>query len=135
MCSILMYSKTDLYILMENTSEENIKESPYFDCPDMKYVQDTLYVINGKWKLLILLSLRNGHSRYRQIAKSIPNITFRMLSKELKEMEMNKLVARTINEGCPVTIDYSLTDYSKTLWPLLSEMIKWAKDHRKAIQD
>lgn|SRR6186713_1940659 len=100
---------------------------------DMKYVQDTLYVISGKWKMLIMVSLRNGNKRYREIAKSIPKITFRMLSKELKEMEMNKLVSRTVHHETPVAIDYELTEYCRTLWPILEEMIKWAKHHRTVI--
>lgn len=104
-----------------------------YSCPDMKYIHDTQYVISGKWKMMIIVSLRNGNKRYREIAKSIPNITFRMLSKELKEMEMNKLVSRTVQTGMPVTIDYELTDYCKTLWPILTEMINWGKHHRTVI--
>ena len=56
------------------------------------YVQDTLYVLGGKWKLLIILALSNGNSRFTEIRKSIPKITTRMLSKELKELEINKLI-------------------------------------------
>ena len=99
----------------------------------MKYIHDTLYVINGKWKMLIIVSLRNGSTRYREIARSIPSITFRMLSKELKEMEQNKLISRKVYDDSPVLIEYSLTEYSKTLWPLLREMINWGKNHRKVI--
>lgn len=104
-----------------------------FSCPEMKYIHDTLYVISGKWKMLIIISLRNGNKRYREIAKSIPNITFRMLSKELKEMELNKLVSRNVYNENSVLIEYELTKYAGTLWPLLSEMIKWGKHHRKVI--
>ena len=104
------------------------------DCEtSMKYIEDTLYVISGKWKMLIILSLNAGNKRYRDIARSIPKITFRMLSKELREMEMNKLVARTVHEGPPVLIDYELTDYSRTLTPLLMEMVRWGKVHRQVI--
>jgi DNA-binding HxlR family transcriptional regulator len=102
---------------------------------DMKYIQDTLYVISGKWKMLIMLSLSNGHRHYRDIAQSIPKITFRMLSKELKEMELNKLISRTVYDDIPVSIEYKLTDYCKTLWPILEEMIHWAKHHRKVISE
>ncbi len=110
------------------------KDTPLqYSCPEMKYVHDTLYVISGKWKMMIIVSLRNGNKRYREIAKSLPNITFRMLSKELKEMEMNKLVSRTVHDQTPVLIEYELTDYCRTLWPLLTEMIKWGKNHRTVI--
>jgi len=104
-----------------------------YACPEMKYVHDTLYVISGKWKMLIIVALRNGHKRYREIARNIPNITFRMLSKELKEMEMNKLVSRTVQTGTPVSVDYELTEYCRTLWPLLEEMINWGKHHRTVV--
>lgn len=109
------------------------KSAEDYGCPDMKYIHDTLYVINGKWKMLIIVSLRNGNHRYRDIARSIPGITFRMLSKELKEMELNKLVSRTVYDETPVLIEYRLTAYAKTLWPLLGEMIRWGKNHRKVI--
>jgi DNA-binding HxlR family transcriptional regulator len=105
-----------------------------YSCPEMKYIDDTLYVISGKWKMLIIVSLRNGNIRYREIARSIPNITFRMLSKELKEMEMNKLVTRTVHAETPVSIEYKLTPYAGTLWPLLTEMINWGKQHRKKLK-
>jgi DNA-binding HxlR family transcriptional regulator len=115
-----------------NTKEKEINCSKK-DQDNMKYIQDTLYVISGKWKILIMVSLTNGHTRYREIAKSIPGITFRMLSKELKEMELNKLVTRTVYDEIPVIVDYELTPYCKTLWPILGEMIKWAKNHRVVI--
>lgn len=106
-----------------------------YSCPEMKYIHDTLYVISGKWKMLIIVSLRNGNKRYREIGKSIPKITFRMLSKELKEMELNKLVSRTVHSDAPVLIEYELTDYAKTLWPILTEMINWGRDHRVALRE
>ncbi|MBL0745688.1 winged helix-turn-helix transcriptional regulator [Chryseolinea lacunae] len=104
-----------------------------YSCPEMKYIHDTLYVLNGKWKMLIILSLRNGNTRYREIARSIPLITFRMLSKELKELEQNKIISRKVTHDTPVMIEYALTEYSKTLWPLIREMINWGKNHRKVI--
>lgn len=104
------------------------------DCQaDMKYIEDTLYVISGKWKMLIIISLSNGNKRYREIAKSIPKITFRMLSKELKEMELNKLVLRSVHNETPVLVTYEITEYCKTLRPMMVEMINWAKHHRTVI--
>jgi DNA-binding HxlR family transcriptional regulator len=100
---------------------------------NLKYIQDTLYVINGKWKMLIMASMINGNKRYRDIARSVPKITFRMLSKELKEMELNKLVTRTVYDETPVAVEYEITEYCKTLFPILHEMIKWAKHHRTVI--
>jgi len=100
---------------------------------DMMYVQDALYVLSGKWKLLIILALSNGDKRFMEIQKSIPKITTRMLSKELKELETNKLIKRVIHDDNTVWVEYSFTDYSKALAPMIEEMIRWTKSHRKEI--
>ena len=122
-------------MIKESKSKTSKSKEPEvkYSCPEMKYIHDTLYVVNGKWKMLIIVSLRNGNTRYKEIARSIPVITSRMLSKELKEMEQNKLISRKVYEDTPALIEYTLTEYSKTLWPLLREMINWAKNHRKVI--
>jgi DNA-binding HxlR family transcriptional regulator len=100
---------------------------------DMMYVQDALYVLSGKWKLLIILALSNGDKRFMEIQKSIPKITTKMLSKELKELETNNLIKRVIHEDYPVWIEYTFTEHSKALSPMIEEMIKWTKSHRRKI--
>jgi DNA-binding HxlR family transcriptional regulator len=99
----------------------------------IKYVQDTLYVISGKWKLLILMSMYDGTNRFRDLQRSIPQITTRVLSKELKELEANKLIVRTVHDTYPITIKYTLTPYGHSLTPVVEEMIKWGRTHRKKI--
>jgi DNA-binding HxlR family transcriptional regulator len=95
------------------------------------YVQNTLQVISGKWKLPILMSMFAGKSRFRDIQRSIPKITTRVLSKELKDLEASKLIIRIVNDSYPVTIDYKLTTFSFTLTPVVDEMIKWGKQQGK----
>jgi DNA-binding HxlR family transcriptional regulator len=94
-------------------------------------VQTTLSVINGKWKLPILLSMYSGVSRFRDLQRNIPNITTRVLSKELKDLEASKLILRVVHDSHPVSIEYKLTTYSFTLTPVVDEMIKWGKQHSK----
>lgn len=94
-------------------------------------VQTTLAVINGKWKLPILLSMYSGISRFRDLQRNIPNITTRVLSKELKDLEASKLVLRIVHDTHPVSIEYKLTTYSFTLTPVVDEMIKWGRQHSK----
>jgi DNA-binding HxlR family transcriptional regulator len=96
-------------------------------------VQNTLAVISGKWKLPILMSMYSGKSRFRDLQRSIPNITTRVLSKELKDLESNKLIIRIVQDTYPVTIDYKLTTHSYTLTPVVDEMIKWGKQHSKGL--
>lgn len=95
------------------------------------YIQNTLKAINGKWKLPILISMYAGKSRFRDIQRTIPNITTRVLSKELKELEADKLIIRIVHDGHPVSVEYKLTTYSFTLTPVVDEMIKWGKQHSK----
>nr|WP_231632469.1 helix-turn-helix domain-containing protein [Mangrovimonas sp. TPBH4] len=96
-------------------------------------VQDALYVLSGKWKLPIIISLTFGNKRFSEIAKEIPKISDRMLSKELRELEMNHLVKRTVYDSIPVVVEYALTDYGKTLDTAIEELYKWGKNHRKRI--
>jgi DNA-binding HxlR family transcriptional regulator len=97
------------------------------------YVQDTMAIINGKWKLPILMSMFDGKSRFRDLQRCVPGITTRVLSKELKDLESNKLIIRIVQDTYPVTIDYKLTTYSFSLTPVVSEMIKWGKQHKKGL--
>lgn len=102
---------------------------------DIKYAEDTLYVLSGKWRLAVIVSIFNGNHRYREIAKSIPGITFTMLFKELKLMELNQLVIRTEDPDFPKDVDYRLTDYCESLYPLVEQLIFWGKDHRNKIKE
>jgi DNA-binding HxlR family transcriptional regulator len=99
----------------------------------IKYVQDTLYVISGKWKLPILIAMHNGNNRFRDLQRGVSTITTRVLSKELKELEANKLVIRKVYDTSPVTVEYTVAPYCKSMKPLVDEMIKWGENHRKKI--
>lgn len=97
-------------------------------------LQDTMYVIGGKWTLPIINSICNGNKRFREIERSIPGITTRMLSRELKTMEMNKLVKRTVTPTSPVLIEYESTEYCRSFGNIILEMIKWGKEHREMLR-
>ena len=96
-------------------------------------VTDALYVLSGKWKLPILITLSFGNKRFGEIAKEIPKITDRMLSKELRELEANQMVKRTVYDSVPVIVEYSLTDYGSSLDNVIRELYKWGTQHRKRI--
>jgi DNA-binding HxlR family transcriptional regulator len=104
------------------------------DCQSMMLaVRDTLDVISGKWKLLIIISINNGNKRFREIERSIPKITSKVLAKELKDLEEHKLIKRTVYDDSPVLVEYTVTDYVKSLENLILEMYKWGVGHRKKI--
>jgi DNA-binding HxlR family transcriptional regulator len=96
-------------------------------------VRDALDVLSGKWKLPIIISLSFGNKRFKQIAKEIPNITDKMLSKELRDLEINQLIKRTVYDTVPVTVEYSMTNYGKSLEKVIAELGKWGMQHRKRI--
>jgi len=96
-------------------------------------VRDALDILSGKWKLPIIISLSFGNKRFSEIAKEIPNITDRMLSKELRDLEVNQLVKRTVYDSFPVTIEYSMTPYGKSLEKVIDELRDWGNQHRKRI--
>src|ERR1700751_5368784 len=96
-------------------------------------VQDALDILSGKWKIQIILSLTFGKKRFKQIQREIPGLTPKMLSKELKELEINGLAERRVYDTSPVTVEYELTPYGKTLKPLIGELHKWGSKHRKKI--
>ena len=96
-------------------------------------VRDALDILSGKWKLQIILSLTFGKKRFKQIQREIPGLTPKMLSKELKELEVNGLASRRVYDTAPVTVEYELTAYGRTLRPLIGELHKWGTRHRKRI--
>jgi DNA-binding HxlR family transcriptional regulator len=96
-------------------------------------VKDALDILNGKWKLPIILALTFGKKRFKQIQRELPGITPKMLSKELKELEMNELAERKVYDTLPVTVEYELTPYGRTLKPLIGELHEWGTKHRKRI--
>src|ERR1700712_3013133 len=100
---------------------------------ELRALQDTLYFIGGKWRLPIINSICNGNRRFREIERSIPGITTRMLSKELKEMEMSKLVKRTVYDDTPVLVEYEPTQYCQSFGKIIQEMIDWGNAHRKIV--
>lgn len=95
-------------------------------------VQDTLEVINGKWKLVILSTLFDGKKRFKELSREI-GISPRMLSKELQELELNKMVKRTVCDTRPITVEYETTEHSETLWGVIEAMRQWGHQHRDEI--
>ena len=111
------------------------KEDPKRNAQEeIQALQDTLYVVGGKWRLPVINSICNGNTRFREIERSIPGITTRMLSRELKAMEQNKLITRTADPDSPMQVAYTSTPYCKTIGPIIQAMIAWGKEHRKVIK-
>ena len=94
-------------------------------------VNDAMNVLTGKWKLSIIASLVFGKKRFKDIESEIPKITPKMLSKELRELEMNGIVKRMVQDSYPVIIEYEITESGRNIKIVLDAMVKWGIEHRK----
>jgi DNA-binding HxlR family transcriptional regulator len=103
-------------------------------CPKVLLaIRDTMDVLNGKWKIAIIGSLTFGKKRFKELQRDVEGITAKMLSKELKDLEVNKLVKRTVFDTKPVTVEYSLTEHGKSLEKIIQELATWGALHREKI--
>jgi Predicted transcriptional regulators len=101
--------------------------------PDMLALLDALDIFNGKWKIAIMCSLNGRKKRFKELQRDIGEITGKMLSKELKDLEINELVKRTVLDTKPVTVEYELTSYGGSLEKVITELVSWGSKHRKRI--
>jgi len=107
------------------------KVKNYLPCLEtLKPVRDTLDVINGKWKLPILISIMVGNNRFTDIENSIPGISAKVLTKELKDLELNTLISRKVIDEYPVKIIYETTEHSTSLVPIIEALKEWGMNHR-----
>ncbi|MET1057943.1 MAG: helix-turn-helix domain-containing protein [Pedobacter sp.] len=97
-------------------------------------VHDAMDVLNGKWKVSIISSIcYYNKRRFSDILVDVPGISNKMLSKELKELEINKLVKRTVLATQPISVQYQLTEYGITLKTIINNLAEWGIEHRKVI--
>jgi len=101
---------------------------------EMMAVQDSMDVLSGKWKVSIISSIcYYNKRRFSDILNDVSGISNKMLSKELKELEINKLVKRTVLDTQPITVQYELTEHGKTLQTIINNLTDWGIEHRKKI--
>ena len=99
-------------------NEDIFLTEPYVKCHKaaMRPIKDALEALNGKWKLPIMVALSSGPKRFKELAKEVGGITDKVLSKELKDLEMNRLIKRTVHDTFPPAVEYSWTPHSYTTW-------------------
>lgn len=89
--------------------------------------------IGGRWKLLILCKLEGGKLRFSEIRKQIPNITERMLTLQLRDLEKEGLLKRTVYAEVPPRVDYELTEIARDLIPIWRQLENWGAKHKSVI--
>lgn len=100
-----------------------------FDCSPGCAVEAALQFIDGKWKGVILYHLLAGTMRFNEIRRAIPSVTQRMLTNQLRELEADGLIVRTVYAEVPPKVEYSLTERGRTLEPVLLALKAWGSDH------
>ncbi len=97
------------------------------------FVQTTLKVLGGKWKILILWHLKDEAKRYSELKQLIPEITEKMLIQQLRELENDGIVNRKVYSDVPLKVQYSFTDYGRTLIPVLTSLCYWGQEHLRRV--
>jgi DNA-binding HxlR family transcriptional regulator len=103
---------------------------------ELMAMRDSLDVLGGKWKLMILRFLTNRTHQtihFKKMQREIGGISAKMLSKELKELETNLLVSRTEQNTKPATVAYAITEYGKSVLPVTETLVNWGITHREKI--
>ena len=101
---------------------------------EMMAVQDSMDVLSGKWKISIISSICfYNKRRFSDILNDVAGISNKMLSKELKELEVNKLINRIVHDTQPVSVEYVLTEHGKTLQTIINNLTEWGFKHRQKI--
>ena len=109
------------------SEQKTVKELPA--CP----VETTLTLIGDKWKVLILRDLLTGTKRFGELKKSIGSVSQKVLTAQLRAMEENGLLTRTVYAEVPPRVEYSLTDLGESLKTILAAMWNWGQDYKASL--
>jgi len=123
--------------IMANIIENGV-ERPATCNEELFAMRDSLDVLGGKWKLMILRYLTNRTDQqihFKKLQRGIAGISAKMLSKELRELEVNLLITRTIQYTKPITVIYAVTEYGKSVFPVTETLVKWGLIHRDKIRN
>ncbi|HLS95719.1 HxlR family transcriptional regulator [Sphingobacterium allocomposti] len=106
------------------------------DCAKkLRAIDDTMYILSGKWKMPIIARLCYGSMRYSELLKSIAGISGKMLSRELKELETNNLIEKEVWRSESMSVRYRLSEHGQTLKILTDSIADWGINHRMQIME
>lgn len=103
------------------------------NCGELQIALDTIV---GKWKLIILFHLMNNEKlRFSELQRTIPTITKKMLTSQLRELEYNDIIHRKVYQQVPPKVEYSMTEYGRGLLPLLDSLKSWGLNHSEHLEE
>lgn len=106
-----------------------------YDCNIGCPVEAALEAIGGKWKGLILFHLQNGPHRFNELRRLMPDVTQRMLTRQLRELETDLIIQRQVFPEVPPRVEYSLTGFGETLSPILAALQQWGNQYLEKLAD
>ena len=96
--------------------------------------EDALYVLGGRWTIRVMIAILGGHTRFNEIQRTINGISAKMLSAELKKLEVNHLIERKVfADQTPVIVSYIASDYSQSLKDIITALAQWGTNHKAKI--
>ncbi len=108
-----------------------MKLSSQYGCP----VEAALDVIGGKWKGVILYHLLDGEKRFGELRRLLPDVTQRMLTLQLRELEEDEVIHREIYKQIPPKVEYSLTEFGRSLEPTIALMCRWGEQYLSRLEE
>ena len=105
--------------------------------PDIKYpIELVVLLLCDKWKFIILCKLRKNKKRFSELQKEIGNISAKVLTSQLKELESNRFIRREVySEEIPIKVEYSLTELGKSLYPVMKAMFDWGMQNKDSFTE
>ena len=97
-------------------------------------VEFSLDIIGGKWKIPILWQLKNNPARYGELKKSLQNVTHKMLTQQLRELEKSGIIKRKVYPVVPPKVEYSLTELGKTILPIIEGLNEWGTFYKSQLE-
>lgn len=101
---------------------------------NLSSTEDAIYVLGGRWTIRVMIAIMSGHNRFNDLQRTLGGISARVLSSELKKLELNYLIARKVlADQKPVIVEYVPADYSKSLTNVIAALSEWGMGHKKKI--
>jgi DNA-binding HxlR family transcriptional regulator len=120
--------------MSKSVTNLSVEAAPSDECTrSLRAIHDVMDILGGKWKISIIACLCFYPRKYSELLRKVEGISGKVLSRELKDLEMNHLITRTVLNTQPITVEYAITDYGKTLKDLTKVMADWGMKHRKKI--
>jgi len=94
-------------------------------------VELSLNILGGKWKILIIWQLKDSAKRYGELKKSLPGVTHKMLTQQLRELEQDEIISRKVYSEIPPKVEYNLTLLGKTIIPVIDLLSDWGEEYQR----